>query len=84
MTTLQERVVWAFDRRKARDPKATKSALAKAAGVDRASVGDWFNGKTKSLRGEVAIRAAPEVTPHRNTPLTPRSHSRSTPPCIKC
>lgn len=58
MTTLQDRVVWAFDRKKERDPKATKSSLARAAHIDPASVSDWFNGKTKSLRGEVAIRAA--------------------------
>lgn len=54
MNTLAERIAWAFDRA----PGATKTGLAKAAGVTPPSVSDWFSGKTKTLRGEPAAGAA--------------------------
>lgn len=58
MLTLQQRVEWAFARKKERDPTATHAALARAAGVRPPSVKAWFDGGTKTLKGESAVRAA--------------------------
>jgi antitoxin HigA-1 len=53
MNSLQERLSRAFD-----PSKHTKKGLSVAAKVSAPSVTDWFNGKTKELKGEPLVRAA--------------------------
>lgn len=53
-TTLQER----FALLRAKRPDITNADLARLTGARPPSVGDWFNGDTKSLKAETAARAA--------------------------
>jgi SOS-response transcriptional repressor LexA len=61
MTTLAERLQWAIDR-----AGIKKIDLAKACGVSRGAVSQWFNGSTKSLEGTNLTNAAKAtgVNPH--------------------
>lgn len=58
MNTLSERMEIALAHAKGSDPHKSKSGLAKACGIRPASVTDWFNGRTKTLSYENAVRAA--------------------------
>lgn len=61
MSTLQDRVIRAFERREKsaeHGERVTRAALARAAGVRQPSVTDWFNGKTLSLKGKTLLGAA--------------------------
>jgi transcriptional regulator with XRE-family HTH domain len=63
MSTLKDRINWAFDtlhqRRKKNDGGTfTREDLARACKVKPSSVSDWFSGNTKSLKAEPSIRAA--------------------------
>lgn len=54
MSTLQER----FQILRARRPDITNADLARLTGAKAPSVGDWFNGNTKSLKGDTAAKVA--------------------------
>lgn len=54
MSTLQERLAIAMEG----PPPVSAADLARACGVKGASVSEWINGPTKSLRGPNAIKAA--------------------------
>ena len=54
MTTLAERIKECADE----TPDFTKRALAKFVGISPASVGQWFDGRTKNLEGANLLRAA--------------------------
>lgn len=54
MSTLAERLKQAI----AREPGRSQAALARAVGVSTASVSDWFNGVTKTLKAESLRKAA--------------------------
>lgn len=54
MSTLQERLAAAMEG----PPSVSAADLARACGVKGASVSEWINGPTKSLRGPNAIKAA--------------------------
>ncbi|QEE24499.1 helix-turn-helix transcriptional regulator [Rhodanobacter glycinis] len=54
MSTLQERLAVAMEG----PPSVSAADLARACGVKGASVSEWINGPTKSLRGPNAIKAA--------------------------
>lgn len=54
MSTLKERIEMAAGR----IPKFRKAHLAKACNISAASVSDWFNGETKSLKISTARLAA--------------------------
>jgi phage repressor protein C with HTH and peptisase S24 domain len=56
--SLRERLEVAFADAKKHGRTASQSDLAKRLGISRASVSDWFSGKTKSLKGENLNRAA--------------------------
>lgn len=58
MSTLAERMAISFKEIQTTNPSKTKAGLARAAGVTPSSVSDWFNGRTKQLRFDVANRAA--------------------------
>lgn len=58
MSTLAERLTYAFDKAKEVCPFKSKAGLARHCNVKPPSVTDWFNGKTKSLSYENAIKAA--------------------------
>lgn len=54
MTTLKER----FHLVRGLKPEVTNADLARATGAKPASVGDWFNGDTKTLKADTAAKAA--------------------------
>lgn len=54
MTTLKDRLQTALDAKEG----ASKAGLAKACNISKASVTNWFNGRTVSLDGNNLIRAA--------------------------
>ena len=54
MTTLQDRLQTALEAKEG----ASKAGLAKACDISKASVTNWFNGRTISLDGKNLIRAA--------------------------
>lgn len=54
MKTLQDRLVAL----QAEKPNITQADIARAVGVSRPSVNDWFSGKTKSMRIDTATKAA--------------------------
>lgn len=58
MTTLAERFTLAMSEAKEKRPYLSKSGLAKHCGVRPSTVTDWFNGTTKTLNGECAVKAA--------------------------
>lgn len=58
MSTLAERMRAALASARETAPYKTKAGLAKAAGVRPASVTDWFNGNTKSLSYQNAMKAS--------------------------
>lgn len=49
MSTLAERMNFAFNELLKRKPTATKSELARRCGLKSPSVIAWFNGKSKNL-----------------------------------
>jgi transcriptional regulator with XRE-family HTH domain len=53
--TLQDRIREAADDM---GQKFSRVALRQAAGVTKASVSDWFTGKTGALKGETLVKAA--------------------------
>lgn len=52
MTTLNERLLEAFQAAQDNDPKITKTKLAGFTGVTQSAVTAWFNGKSKSIKPE--------------------------------
>lgn len=58
MSLLKDRMKQALVERRKADKAASQAGLAKASGVSRATVTDWFNGKTKNIRGEHLPAAA--------------------------
>ncbi len=58
MSTLSERMQLALEEAKLSAPYKSKAGLAKAAEVRPASVTDWFNGRTKNLSYDSAVKAA--------------------------
>lgn len=58
MTTLAERLSFAFEEAKAAAPYKTKSGLARHCNVKTPSVSDWFSGRTKKITYENAVNAA--------------------------
>jgi transcriptional regulator with XRE-family HTH domain len=54
MSTLQER----FRLLRGLKPEISNADLARATGAKPPSVGDWFNGNTKSLKAETAAKVA--------------------------
>lgn len=54
MSTLQER----FRQLRVLKPEISNADLARATGAKPPSVGDWFNGDTKSLKADTAAKAA--------------------------
>lgn len=61
MSTLKIRIEEAFEHRKSLTPthgKPSKAGLAKAAKISTASVSQWFDGSTKSIKGEALLFAA--------------------------
>lgn len=77
MNTLAERIKAAMQ-----ESGATVTELARAVGVKPPSVHDWISGKTKSLKGESAIRAAKflDVQAQWLTSGTGPKHRSETPP----
>lgn len=53
MNTLRERIHQAMT-----DAHLSQAQLARACGVSAPSVNDWLSGKTKTLKGSTAVRAA--------------------------
>lgn len=58
MSTLAERITEALLEAREKDPTVTKSGLARFCGVRPSTVTDWVNGKSESIRGEAANKAA--------------------------
>lgn len=61
MSTLQSRIIEAFEHRKSLAPthgRPSKAGLARAAKITPASVSQWFDGGTKSIKGDALLRAA--------------------------
>lgn len=54
MSTLQER----FQALRARRPEISNADLARLTGAKPPSVGDWFNGETKSMKANTAAKVA--------------------------
>lgn len=54
MSTLQDR----FLLLRSKKPEITNADLARLTGAKPPSVGDWFNGQTKSLKADTASKAA--------------------------